>query len=123
MSYYLHSVPGRLRIKSPAIKGRPEAAAGVQVAMAGIEGVEAVTINPLTGSIVVTHEAVNGTRERILDALMRMGHFEASKAVTHDQYIKDKASKAGKVIGRVVMGTFVEKAFEGSALSLLALLI
>jgi hypothetical protein len=52
-----------------------------------------------------------------------MGHFEASKAITHDEYVRDKASKAGKLIGRAVMGTFLEKAFEGSALSLLALII
>jgi copper chaperone CopZ len=123
MSYYIHSVPGRLRVKSPVIKGDAEKARDLKDRIETMQGVNSAAANPVTGSIVVTYDTGHATQEDILGILSGMGHFEPSKAVTHDEYIRDKASKAGKLIGRAVMGTFIEKAFEGSALSLLALIV
>jgi hypothetical protein len=59
----------------------------------------------------------------IVSLLQRKGYFDPSKAVTNDQYIQHAVSKAGHIASKAVFGSIVEKAFEGSALSLIALLI
>jgi len=39
MSYYIHAVPGRLRLKAPLLKGDPRLAAAVQTAAKQVHGV------------------------------------------------------------------------------------
>ena len=50
-------------------------------------------------------------------------HNSEVNEVTNDQYIHSNASKASQIVYGAVVGAFVEKAFEGSALSLLAVLL
>jgi hypothetical protein len=63
------------------------------------------------------------TAKILLDTMKTRGIFDSAKAVTNDQYIHSNASKASQVIYRAVVGAFVGKAFEGSALSLLTVLL
>ncbi len=43
MSYYVHNVPGRLRVKTPVIKSSELMAARVEQEVSSIDGVTAVT--------------------------------------------------------------------------------
>jgi copper chaperone CopZ len=123
MAYYIHNVPGRLRIKSPKVKGSDRNAAAVQDMLNAIRGINTASINTVTGSITVTYDNQVVKPDDILNTLQKAGYFDPLKASTNDEYIHNMASKAGTTIGKVLFGTFVEKAFEGSALSLLAVLI
>jgi hypothetical protein len=60
------------------------------------------------------------TSKMLLDTLKTRGIFNPAKAVTNDQY---NASKASQVLYKAIVGAFVEKALEGSALSLLIVLL
>ncbi|HWR89246.1 MAG TPA: cation transporter [Dissulfurispiraceae bacterium] len=123
MSYYMHHVPGRLRVKSPLIKGNERRAEEVRSLIESMGGVTSTAVNTLTGSVVVNYDSSAIEAGQIQDTLNRTGYFDTSRAVTNDEYIHGMASKAGQVIGKAVFGAFVEKAFEGSAFSLLAVLI
>src|SRR5271166_2751206 len=50
-----HQTPGRLRLKIPSVKGDPEAMARIAESFARGPGVQKVTANPLTGSVVVKY--------------------------------------------------------------------
>ncbi len=123
MSYYLHDVPGRLRIKTPFIKGNTALAKHVERFLEQIHGIKSITTNPLTGSIIMTYDERKVTSKMLLETLRTRGIFNPAKAVTNDQYIHSNASRASHIIYKAVVGAFVEKAFEGSALSLLAVLL
>ncbi len=51
MSYYVHHVPGRLRVKSPLIKNNETVAAAVKQLLRGVNGVDSVDVNLTTGSL------------------------------------------------------------------------
>src|ERR1700742_4074090 len=51
-----HQVPGRVRMKIPAGKGNPELLKQVSEAFGVIPGIEEVTVNPTTGSVVLYYD-------------------------------------------------------------------
>jgi copper chaperone CopZ len=123
VSYYMHNVPGRLRVKTPVIKGSERMAALVEGEISGVDGVTSVTTNTVTGSIIVNYDPITVTHEDIVHALSGKGYFDHSRAITQDQYMDRAADKAGRVLGKVVFGAAMDMVFEGSALSLLSVLL
>ncbi|MBI3803150.1 MAG: heavy-metal-associated domain-containing protein [Nitrospirae bacterium] len=123
MSYYIHQIPGRLRIKSPAVKRNPAKAEIVEGLLKSIDGVDSVAVNILTGSITIHYDQNNLQPEAILDRLKQARYFDESKAVTHDQVIYTAASNVGLFLGKTVCGAVVETALGDSAFSMLAALI
>lgn len=123
MSYYIHNVPGRLRLKTPAVKKNKDAADEIKKILSTMNGIATVDINLTTGSILINYNPKAIQNKDIISALQRKGYFDSSKAITNDQYIQRAASKAGNIVGKAVFGTFVDSALEGSALSLITLLI
>ena len=68
-----HQVPGRVRMKIPAGKNNPDLLKQVSETFAVIPGIERVTVNPTTGSVVLfydldRHDEFHGTFR---------GHYEA----------------------------------------------
>jgi copper chaperone CopZ len=119
----MHSVPGRLRIKSPFVKGNDLNAKHVEKFLGQINGIQSIAANPLTGSVVINYDQQKITSQMLLDVLQTRGIFDSSKAITNDQYIRTNASKAGHVIYKALLGTIVEQTLQGSPLAILSLLI
>jgi hypothetical protein len=123
MGYYMHSVPGRLRIKTPQVKGNDDKAKDIESLLLCHQGVNKVSANALTGSIVVHYDVKTVSDKRLIDALEHNGYFKADKALTNDEYIHGAASKAGKLVWDAVFGSFVGMALEGTPLSFLSVLV
>ena len=123
MSYYVHNTPGRLRVKIPSIKGSPKFANDVEGILRTIEGIDSTAANTLTGSVVINYDRRIVSSEVVLNILEKQGYFENPKAVSNDRYFEEAVSKAGNVVGKAVFEVLLAKAFEGSALSLLTVLI
>src|SRR6516165_124274 len=51
-----HQVPGRVRMKVPAAKGNPELLQQIAETFAVIPGIERITCNPATGSVVMHYD-------------------------------------------------------------------
>ena len=51
-----HQVPGRVRMKIPAAKGNPELLRQIGETFAAIPGIERITCNPATGSVVMHYD-------------------------------------------------------------------
>jgi len=123
MSYYCHSTPGRLRIKTPIIKQNPVEIEKVRGMLQALSGVDAVSINALTGSITINYSGSATDSESILSILKEKGYYRISPIEEQEHPVEDAVSKVGTAMGKAIVGAFVEKAFEGSMLSFLALLI
>src|SRR5580692_6613286 len=52
-----HQVPGRVRMKIPAGKGNPELLKQISEVFCAIPGIEEITVNPTTGSVVLHYDA------------------------------------------------------------------
>jgi cation transport ATPase len=51
-----HQVPGRIRMKIPSAKGNPELLAEIQKTFSVVPGIEEVSVNPETGSVVLRYD-------------------------------------------------------------------
>jgi len=123
MSYYVHSVPGRLRVKIPMVRCEPGVGREVVEIVENIRGVRHVEVNPVTGSVVVRYDPKWSRSEEILEVLQKHGYFDEQKVLPNDPLMENAAVKASRMIGKTLFGLAVEKAFEGSALSMLAAFI
>lgn len=123
MGYYVHDIPGRLRVKIPLAKGRPDTAEEIEKLLKAIEGIDSTAMNTTTGSVVINYNIKALTSEKILSALNQNGYFDRSKVATRDDYLQETVSRVGSVVSRALVGLVLEKTFEGSMLSLLTVLI
>ena len=97
MSYYIHDVPGRLRLKSPIIKRNRDVANEVERLMETVDGIDMVNINLVTGSLLVNYNPKITKYHDIVNLLQTNGYFDHSKAITNDQYIHNAASKVSEL--------------------------
>lgn len=123
MTYYVHSIPGRLRVKIPSLKGHAEKAISIQNLLKAIDGVESIRANTITGSVVVKYEAVSTSDDEILSVLEENGCFDETRAFSMDHAVSDVSSKAGKAISKAFCGWAVGRALEGTGFSFIAALI
>jgi hypothetical protein len=69
-----HQVPGRVRMKIPAAKGNADLLKQISEIFGGIPGIEEITVNPTTGSVVLhydtdRHDEFHGTFQQHYAAL------------------------------------------------------
>jgi hypothetical protein len=123
MSCYLHHVPGRIRIKTPFIKGSPAQAQGIEDNLKSIYGVKSANANALTGSVLINYDPGVVTGDEILNLACKEGRLDLSTALVSDGYMERGLSKTGEAIGRALLGIVIGKVFEGSPLALLSAII
>jgi hypothetical protein len=120
MSNYVHSIPGRLRVKSALIRKNSGEAKKVEQLFRSVPGVQSLDINLITGSILVGYNPREVSSDMLLQILSETGYFEAPKAVNHDEVIHSTLARAGKAIGSAVIGALE---IEHPAVAILAALI
>ncbi len=123
MGYYLHHVPGRLRVRTPQIKGNEKKALDAQSLLKAIQGIQSTVTNTVTGSIIVHYDPKTVDAEAITSILTQFGYFDQTKAITIDQYIHNAASQAGQWAWKALFGAFANTALQGSPLGVITLLI
>ena len=64
MGYYVHDIPGRLRVKIPLAKGRPDTAEEIEKLLKAIEGIDSTAMNTTTGSVVINYNIKALTSDR-----------------------------------------------------------
>src|SRR5208283_5401262 len=95
MKYYIHYVPGRMRIESPVLHDNSPKATEFETLMKGLKGISTIEIHAATGSAVIHFDEKNG-------------YFRLTEAETCDERIEKTTEKilevAEKVIGAVEGG-------------------
>lgn len=123
MSYYLHEVPGRLRIKIPRLKKDQAGARELQWMLEDVIGVTSASVSPVTGSVLVTFDPRALSSRAILDMLSHEGYIDLSMALSRKRHFDTAATKAGQALSKAVLGLALDRAFQGSPLSILTALI
>ena len=77
MSVYVHALPGRLRVRSPRLRGA--AASGeARTLLTAIAGVGSVTANPVCGSLLIEYDRGRVSPEALWRPLARLGFVPAA---------------------------------------------
>ncbi len=116
MKFYIHDIPGRLRVKSPLLKNNPNAEFELRKALSTLEGLGVVETNLITGSILIHYNAKKLNKNDILRLLINRGYFDPSKAVTNDEYIKKTVEKTGNFVVKSFVGTVIDSSLENTPL-------
>lgn len=123
MEHYIHQVPGRLRIKNPEIKNNPGMARDMQACLLDAVGVERVTVNSVTGSVIINYDPDVLADDRLVAVLEECEYLDTSKAVTLNQCMQSKLTDVGTKVGKLCLGMLVEQGLKRTGLSFLAVLI
>lgn len=123
MGYYVHHVPGRLRVRIPELKQRPNRIQRVHEALENQSGIEGIEHKRATGSVVVHYDPDILDDARILNALSYSGLFDETKVVSDGDRRDRIGDKAGEAVGRMVFNFALGRVLDANGLSFLAALI
>jgi copper chaperone CopZ len=93
MEYYIHHVPGRLRIQTPVLRNNPQKTAEFTKNMKDIGGIQSLKINPLTGSALFLYDERKINCEQLIGILEKGGYFNLSKSTTSDELVEHVSEK------------------------------
>jgi len=93
MGYYIHYVPGRMRIQTPFLHHNSRNAEEFETYIKGIKGIISVTSSIVTGSATMLFDEKIIHCEQIIGILEKRDYFLLSKAETSDQVIKRATEK------------------------------
>jgi len=122
MKYYVHHIPGRLRVRIPSLKKDPRKIEDIK-AILQINGIQKTRVNPLTGSVVINYDPDILTSRYLLDVLKTSGYFREDRIFTLDTQIEMASNRAAKKVGRAIFGWAIGRVLESNGLSLIAAFI
>lgn len=126
---YVHSTPGRMRIRVPALRGEESRYRRMEADLAARPGITHVTANPLTGSVLILFDACRMEDRDVLDALGAMGlrgdliTSSVSAAGDATPSLAEISTRVGTVIGKELVKAALSRAVGGSPASLLLLFL
>lgn len=117
MTYYIHNIPGRLRVKTPILKNNLKEMEKADKLLQSIQGIEDIEFNSITGSVVILYDYNLIDSETILNILKQEGYVDLVKAITNDQYIHKIVTGAGKVISQSLSEALLDSTLGHTPLS------
>jgi hypothetical protein len=89
-AYLVHRTPGRLRLKIPSRKGDISYFASLGKQLSGLDGVDKVMVNPLTGSALFIH---NANRAMIAEYAMANNLFSLKRLDSYPTGLQQRVSE------------------------------
>lgn len=123
MVFYVHEVPGRVRIKIPMLKRNKKEAETLRGILEEMEGVVSTSTNTVTGSVVINYDDDLVSSQHLLDTLADLGYIDLSRALNNEQYVNVGLSKAGRAVSKAALGFALDRMLGGSPLSIITAFI
>ncbi len=98
MDYYIHDIPGRLRIESPLLKNNEPHAQKFEAFVKGIPGVTSVELKLDIGSATIHYDKTRIDHTRLIGLLDKSGYFDHLKAKTLDERIEAGVDEVAHVM-------------------------
>jgi hypothetical protein len=102
MEYYIHYVPGRMRIQTPTIHENSAKAQEFECFMRGIAGMTAVETHIVTGSAIIHFDEKKLNCEQVIGILEKHGYFCLCHAKTCDEVMEKTTEKVLEVAEQVI---------------------
>lgn len=124
MTYYVHHVPGRLRIKALRLKRNEQHGFAMRQALDSAHGVFDSEVNTLTGSVVINYDHHITTPHHIWDHLRQHGLIDAKLTLEHaGDAVSQTMHSAAQTAGKFAAGFVLEKVLERSAFALIGAIL
>ncbi len=126
MMLYVHHVPGRLRLQTPMLKRRPQAARSARDAAMAVPGVTGARVSATTGSLLITYDRRRVTPATLWEMLREHGiatgplPIKEGVAVTRAEI--RYAGGGRRTLFETVAGVCLDKLLERSAAALLGII-
>jgi hypothetical protein len=119
MSYYIHHVPGRLRIKTARL-GRTECQAKLGKILEELPGIASHSHNGKIGSVLIHYDTARLSADDTLYHLHKAGCLDSaiSASPATSSAGSNLVKQAGALFGAALFGTLLRKSVETSVLSL-----
>ena len=122
MAHQIHHVPGRLRVRVPAVKRSNDNAALLKGLLQAMPGVSAAEPNLTTGSIVVQYDPQSTSAALILAVLTDRGYFQLTPSPATPM-VGAVSVRIRNKIAKALFWYCLEKAIERSVPLMLAALL
>ncbi|MBV9153124.1 MAG: hypothetical protein JO204_15260 [Alphaproteobacteria bacterium] len=103
----VHHVPGRLRLRSPALKGKSHLGEIAQRRLADSPGLTALTFNPHTGTLLVLYDPAVTAAGDIVKTLADRGFTLTPPAEARS--VDDWVDRLGGALGRLLVESLAER--------------
>lgn len=113
MSHYVHHIPGRLRVRSAAVKKNQVKAGAVKALLADAPGVRSSEVNTLTGSIVVHYDPALTSGPAITAILRERGYFVQPVTPAMPRVNGDFGNRFAKKLATYALETALERSVVG----------
>ena len=123
MGYYLHEIPGRLRVKIPDLKRNPQAARDVQVLLKNLPGIKSISTNTVTGSIIVHYDPQLVNTTAIVNVLARDAYIDLAKVLFNKERKENTTDVVAQAASKAILGFVLDRALQGTPLSIVTALI
>ncbi|MCP5159758.1 MAG: heavy-metal-associated domain-containing protein [Gammaproteobacteria bacterium] len=118
MSYYIHHVPGRLRIQTARLR-RAECQGKLGTMLDALPGIDSHSHNGKIGSVLIHYDTARLSADDILYHLHKAGCLDSPISATPTTSASgDLVKQAGALFGNALFGTLLRKSVETSVLSL-----
>jgi len=113
MEYYIHYVPGRIRIQTPYLHENAGNAEQFERFVKGIEGVTAVETHTVTGSAIIHFDEKRINCEQVIGILEKNAYFSLAHAETSDEVIEHATEKVLGVAEKIIVDSLGGEPGEG----------
>jgi len=103
MEYYIHHVPGRIRIRTPFLHDKPQNIDDFTKKMRIINGMQSLKINTATGSALLLYDEKKINCEQLIGILEKYGYFSLAKSTTSDELIEHLSEKALGLVEEIIV--------------------
>ncbi len=117
--YFVHDIPGRLRIKIEYLKNHPERLQEIQTLL-NVSGVLRVRSNPLTGSTVVEYNPDKISSDRLLNILNINGYAIDVQANAVNRKIRATQEQVAMKACKATVSWLAGMILEANGLSMVA---
>jgi hypothetical protein len=122
MKYYIHHVPGRLRVKLQTLRSNPDKSQKIRDLL-DLYGIYSVHTNPMTGSTIIKYDTGEIDAGQLLHILKENGYYDGPLTVGSHDPIQKLTDKAAQRVGKAFFGWAVGRALEANGLSIIAAFI
>ncbi|HKN18751.1 MAG TPA: hypothetical protein VJW95_03065 [Dissulfurispiraceae bacterium] len=103
MEYYIHHVPGRIRIRTPFLRDKQQNIDQFTTNMRTISGMQSLKVNTATGSALLLYDEKKVNCEQLIGILEKYGYFNLAKSTTCDELIEHISEKALGVAEEIIV--------------------
>ncbi len=123
MEYYLHEIPGRLRVKIPVLKKNSESACDIQQLLKKLPGIKSTSINTVTGSIIMHYDPELINSGAIINFLAREGYIDLARMLSNRRHKVNNMEAVTRAASKALLGFVLDRALQGTPLSIVTAFI